>query len=373
MTEAESLALPLDITDLSRGGAGVARLPDGRAVFVPLTLPGDRVQVRIVRTEKRYAQAEVVEWLEKSPHRAEPRCRVFGQCGGCLWQHVPYDLQWKTKKSGVLHALSRVGIPAPDGGIEELPAERAWEYRNRIQLRCDEEGRLGFYARGSHTVVEIERCEIARPEINAVLPGIREKGSATPKPFKVELEVLESGKVRESWNAKHAAAGFRQVHDEQNEKLRAWIARSIDSGRTLLDLYGGSGNLSLGLASRMAAIECVDTGSPAIRPEGTPENYRFHRAPVLPWLRRRKDPRPGGGLSVILDPPREGLGEDGPEIARILEALGADEAIFVGCDADSWARDLSRFVRRGWKVRSLGVLDLFPQTPHVEALARLSL
>src|SRR5580704_6655799 len=97
--------LELEITDLARAGAGVARDPSGRVVFVPLTAPGDRVRAQVVDADKRYAQAILLEVLKPSPLRAQAPCTVFGRCGGCQWQHISYELQWKTKRGGVLHAL----------------------------------------------------------------------------------------------------------------------------------------------------------------------------------------------------------------------------------------------------------------------------
>ncbi|MGZ3699111.1 MAG: class I SAM-dependent RNA methyltransferase, partial [Bdellovibrionota bacterium] len=238
--------LEIRIADLSRGGAGVGRDASGRAIFVPLTAPGDLARVEIVGTEKRYAQARLLELLESSPERREPRCRVFGRCGGCQWQHLDYSLQWRTKVSGVRHALTRVQVPLA-GPLSEFPAERIFEYRNRVQLRG--QGReLGFYAAGSNEVVPIERCEIARPEINAALDAVRAEGAKLARPFKVEVEVLADTKIRSTWNSAHAASGFRQVHDEQNELLKKWVSERIPDGALVLDLYGGQGNLTRGLA-----------------------------------------------------------------------------------------------------------------------------
>lgn len=360
--------LELTIQDLSRAGSGVGRDESGRAVFVPLTAPGDRVRVRIVREEKRYAEAELLEILEASPERVVAPCPVFGKCGGCQWQHLKYSLQWQTKAAGVRHALERVGVDPSGFAWDELPAERIWEYRNRIQLRGEGQA-IGFYAPGTHEIVPIVRCEIARPEINARIPALATEGSRLPRPYKVEVEVLPDGKLRESWNARHAAGGFRQVHDEQNAKLQGWVAAQLTPGknRRLLDLFGGSANLSLGLADRYASIDCVDLGAPSGPPAGSPPHLRFHRSEVTKWLARAV--RESGPASAILDPPRIGLGSESAEISDCLKRLGVSELLAVGCDADSWARDVSRLVRYGWKLERAAVLDLFPQTPHVESLA----
>lgn len=368
--------LTIQIKDLARGGAGVARDESGRVVFVPFTAPGDQIRARIVHQEKRYAQAEIVEILKSSSERQVPPCPVFTQCGGCQWQHLPYATQWKTKSAGVRHALDRVKVPIPSQW-DEFPAQRIWEYRNRIQLRGFGE-EIGYFAARSHDLVPIQSCAIARPEINAELEKTRQEGKLLARPYKVELEILPSGQVRKTWNSAHGAAGFRQIHDDQNEKLREWVAAVLlpqRAGADLLDLYGGSGNLSLPLASHMGTVHCVDSSAPAVRPEYTPANFQFHRSAVLPWILRKvktlSSATPTRATAAILDPPRMGLGKDFVEIAAGLEAMGVETLIAVGCDPDSWARDICRFVKRGWKLTRAGALDFFPQTPHSEAVGLL--
>lgn len=364
--------LILDITDLSRGGTGVARDDQGRVVFVPFTAPGDRVKVQIVESEKRYATGELLEVIQASSVRQKPRCPAFGRCGGCQWQHLPYDLQWKTKSSGVLHALSRVGVDTSALKLEELPADRIWEYRNRIQLRGEHRSEgtiLGFYAKGSHDVIPLDRCDIARPEINESWEKTRADSNAYDRPFKVELEVSEKGELSQSWNKGHAAQGFRQVHDDQNEKLKVWVRSAVTLGLPVLDLFGGSGNLSTQLMESAPEIHCVDVSVPRQKPAHFPESFQFHRAPVAEWIKRTQVEKKD--WSAIIDPPRIGLGRDFQIIADGIDRAGVKELVAVGCDPDSWARDVSRFLKRGWKLDRVAALDLFPQTAHVESLARL--
>ena len=363
--------MDLEITDLARGGAGVARGADGRVVFVPLTAPGDLVRVRITTAEKRYAQGELVEVLRPSADRQTPRCPAFGKCGGCQWQHLPYDVQWKTKVRGVTQALGRASIQLSIP-LEELPAERIWEYRNRIQLRG--EGReIGFFAAGGRELVPVDRCDIARPELNQRWEPLREQGSQLPRQYKVEVDIRPDGQVREAWNQGHAALGFRQVHDDQNLKLQHWVRDAMCEHRGgIFDLFGGSGNLSLQFALEDPAreIHCVDVSVPGpVERPAYPANLRFHGFPVLKWAIRQK--RLAGRWAAIMDPPREGLAQAHAEIATALEGLGVERVIAVGCDPDSWVRDVSKWVGRGWRLERAGVLDLFPQTPHVESLALL--
>ncbi|MGZ3695593.1 MAG: class I SAM-dependent RNA methyltransferase, partial [Bdellovibrionota bacterium] len=255
----------LEITDLSRSGAGVGRDASGRVIFVPFTAPGDQVRVEIAAEEKNYAEAHLLEVVKSSPQRAVPPCPVFGKCGGCEWQHLPYSLQWATKKKGAEHSLSRVGVEMAGIPWQEFPADRIWEYRNRVQLRGFQ-NEIGFYARKSKQLVPIEKCFIARPELNALIPEVRTQGATRNREYKAELEVFPSGETTVAWNAGHSAQGFRQVHDEQNEKLKGWISSNLHGGEILLDLYGGSGNLSLQLASRFKTTLCVDVSSPSGRP-----------------------------------------------------------------------------------------------------------
>jgi 23S rRNA (uracil1939-C5)-methyltransferase len=372
-----SETVTVTVTDLSRGGPGVARDDQGRVIFLPLTAPGDRVVARIVGQQKRYAQGEVVEWLERSPLRVEPACEAFGRCGGCQWQHLPYDYQWKTKVAGVRHALERSSVAVP-AVFEELPAEQVLGYRNRIQLRSEGQA-LGFFARRSHETIDLKGCPVARSELNAVWEetralAVEKNGTSRDGRTKVELEVLPEGSIRRIFNAPHAAGGFRQVHDAQNEKLKAWVASAVPDGAWLFDLYGGSGNLSLGLASRQAGVDCVDVGGPI---PAAPGNFRFHRKPVRAWLqserKRLKGALPGEEREscMVLDPPREGLERDFVTLVEAADAWRVETLVLVGCDVDSWVRDLARLGRHGWKVSRVGVLDLFPQTAHVESLAVL--
>lgn len=363
----------LRITDLSRSGPGLGRDASGRVIFVPFTAPGDLVRVEVVAEEKRYAEGRVLELLEAAKERAVPPCPVFGKCGGCQWQHLPYEQQWATKKSGVIHSLSRVNVDTKHIPWSEFPAERVWEYRNRIQLR-GYQNEIGFYGRGTNRIVPIEKCYIARPEINERIGPAKESGKSRPREYKLELEVFPDGEVTERWNAGHSAQGFRQVHDEQNAKLQAWVSENTGEGGILLDLYGGSGNLSLGLAERFQEVHCVDTGAPAQRPGSTPAHYHFHKMPVLEWLRKEgpKLAKSAVPVRLILDPPREGLGNELVPILEILKTFPVRETLLIGCDADQWARATSRFLRHGWELKALAGLDFFPQTSHVEALAVLN-
>jgi 23S rRNA (uracil1939-C5)-methyltransferase len=377
---------PIKVTihDLSRAGSGVAKTEDGMAIFVPFSAPGDELLVNIVKAQKNYSHAEIVEIITPSPLRVKPPCAVFGKCGGCAWQHLPYSLQFETKKKGLLHTLKRAGHNVESIPLDEFPAKNAYSYRNRVQLRGNPTAKkFGYYERASNEITSILRCEIAREEINEVLPEISQEGfKKFPMEFKAEIDLSAEGEVRVAWNERHAAFGFRQVNDEQNEVLQQWILKHVGKGEVLLDLFGGYGNLSLKAAHFFGEVHCVDTLIPNyLAEDDLPSNFRYHKRDALTWLRnqtiaqgRARRENPKRQVSAIIDPPREGLGNSFAEFEDLLSTTYRPQKIlFVGCDVDSFAKDTANFVRQGYKLERLGVLDLFPQTPHLESLALLSL
>lgn len=396
------MELEIEITALSRGGSGIGRDAEGRVIFVPFSCPGDRLRVQIVQEHKRFADGKILEILSPSPQRVLPKCPVFQRCGGCEWQHLPYSLQWETKSSGVYHALERVGVSCENIPRKEFPADQIWEYRNRIQVRGFRD-KLGFYERKSKNIIPIDRCDIARPELNAFLSDVKSDGEKRVREYKAELEVFPSGVVTVSWNSSHSAQGFRQVHDDQNEKLQNWVRDSLPIGASgfgaagygessslgegkplssaggaiLFDLYGGSGNLSLGLRDRYSHIHCVDVGGgpnfsgSSNLTDAIDEVFTFHRSPVGLWLQRnRKDFVSSSPIDVILDPPREGMGEDIGVIVETLKALPVRTILSIGCETDSWARGIHRLQKAGFHLTQVGALDFFPHTHHVESLAK---
>ncbi len=366
------------IHDLSRGGAGVGTLPSGKRVFVPQTAPGDRVRVRVTTDEKRFAEAETEEVLERSSTRTEPRCAVFGRCGGCEWQHLPYGTQWETKKSGVQHALKRVQLGSAETiPWEEFPAESAYGYRNRVQVRTLK-GQLGFYARRSHTIVDIASCPIARPEINETIEKLRLSPEIqADKEHKLELALMPSGQVEVFRDRPHAAAGFRQINDEQNKRLQDWIGENYPDGYAVLDLFGGDGNLSRGLWARAPKTEIIDRWGTLSA--DAPSTVQLTKKTALEWAmltKRAESSEDGTPVFAIIDPPRQGLWVEGvpdfvKQLTDALRTTGVTKMVLVGCEPDAWARDLSRLESLGAHVEKAAVFDFFPQTHHVESAAVL--
>jgi 23S rRNA (uracil1939-C5)-methyltransferase len=266
--------------------------------------------------------------------------------------------------------LKRAGVKVDDIQIDEMPAKNGYFYRNRIQLRGNPiDHSLGFYEKNSTKTFSIDDCKISRKEINDALPQIKIEADKFTQPYKVEVEVAEDGTARWAWDKKNAAFGFRQVNDEQNIPLQNWVKSNIGTADLLLDLYGGAGNLSRPLVSQFDQIHCVDTNVPTDKPIDLPETFNFYRASVVWWLQNAPQNK-NFSSAVILDPPREGLSADFAQIEFALsQKFSPETIILVGCDPDSFSRDTFRFTQKGYTLTKLGVLDLFPQTPHVESLA----
>ena len=191
--------------------------------------------------------------------------------------------------------------------------------------------------------------------------------------------MLANGEIRTIWNDRHAAAGFRQVNDEQNQQLKRWIKETLVAQQTVFDLFGGSANLSWALAEKNRQVHCIDISTPPRRPEHCPSTLEFYQSDVLPWLKQRitdikfkRLAESDSPCSAIIDPPRGGLGDTFDDIVERLEILNVNEVVAVGCKTDTWARDITRFIARGWELRKVAAFDFFPHTIHLESTAYLT-
>src|SRR5438132_8675675 len=161
----------LEIENVAFGGKGVGR-EHGKAVFVPYTIEGETVLAEIVREKKQFAEAELVEIKERSPHRVAPECPYFGRCGGCVYQHISYEHQLAIKWRQVRDALQRIGKFKDVPMRPIIPSPRQYAYRNRITVHAHD-GRIGFFRRDSHKLLDIEQCPISRDEVHRALAELR--------------------------------------------------------------------------------------------------------------------------------------------------------------------------------------------------------
>jgi len=375
--------ISLRIRTLAAGGDGVGRDADGRVVFVPFTAPGDRVRVRIERARRRHAHGSVMKILEPGPGRVEPSCPVFGSCGGCSWQHLDYAVQLEAKAGIVRDALTRIGgfaLPAPT--IHASPG--AYGYRGRTRVHV-EAGRVGFRRRRSHELCAVTGCPILVPALDRELAAL----VADPPERDGEWELVAAGDetraaaVADARGARlvaqvgeerlgHSPGVFSQSNALLLDVLAARVAEVAGSGARAVELYAGTGLFTLPLARRFAGVVAVEghRGAVADLRENVSEagltNVDVRHASVDDALGALGGDAPD---ALVLDPPRQGLP---PGAAAALVRVAAERIAYLSCDPATLARDLRAVADGGYAIESVEAFDLFPQTPHVEVLARLT-
>ena len=420
-------AAPVQIEKPVYGGDFLARI-EGKAAFVPLVLPREQARVRIVEEKRSYVAAEAEQIVSAAPERAAPPCPHFGACGGCQYQHAIYPAQLRFKLAILRETLERGGGRAPQQ-IEVLAAE-PWAYRNRIRLGFDRDGNPGYRGRRSHAVVPIEECPIAAPVLvktalaaagafrgldaaarpaelslfcdaaaEWAIAGVFTVGAARQPLAKLCAALLEHIPAlrgvelvelsREGLPRKHAqygagslsyrAAGFdyRVDHGAFFQVNRFLVDPLVErvtarrSGSLAWDLFAGVGLFARKLAASFRQVIAVESSPGATA--ALAHNLRgTAAAPVaaatLDFLRkRRRGERPD---FVLVDPPRTGLGA---ETTALLAAVAAPRITYVSCDPATLARDLRNLTGAGYAIESLTLVDLFPQTFHLETVVDLKL
>jgi 23S rRNA (uracil1939-C5)-methyltransferase len=219
----------VDINKPIYGGAFLARL-EGKAVFVPLTLPGEQACVRITQSKSGYATAEVEAIIRAAPERVVPACPHFGACGGCHYQHTDYATQLALKQAILRETLERGGVVVPEE-IGVLSAE-PWHYRNRIRLAFDAAGNLGYRGRRSHAVVPIRECPIAASLlVEAALAAVEVARGFTPSLHPTEIALFcdaeETALLATVFTASPAKFRFDELALALHERVPALIGAEL--------------------------------------------------------------------------------------------------------------------------------------------------
>jgi 23S rRNA (uracil1939-C5)-methyltransferase len=383
----EAAELRVAIERLADGGEGVAHAPDGRVVFVPATAPGDEVRVRIVEEHPRWLRAELVAVDSPGPGRTEPRCELVGRCGGCAWQHLAYETQREAKGAILRDALERIGRLEVPGPIEVV-ASPPFGYRGRARIGTAR-GVVGYRRLRSHSLEPTNACPVLAPALEEALA---ELAAAPPKKAgEIELALGDDGAVR-AWGpggallgerALSIAAGDRNIQVspgvffQGNAELRGALLEGVldaaGEGERAVELCAGAGFFTLALAQRFAEVVAVESSPPAVRDlrqnidANGAGNVRVECAP-LERLLGEELLRDLTVDALVVDPPRTGLGK---EVAEGIASLDAKRVVYVSCAPSTLARDLAVMVRSGFGLEGVRGFDLFPQTPHVEAIALL--
>lgn len=406
---------------LTYGGDAMGRLEDGRAVFVPFGVPGDLVRVRLVEQKRGFARAILLDVLEPSAKRIPPRCRHFGECGGCHYQNLSYDEQLKAKTGILRDQLQRIGkIEKPPVGTM-IACPKPWEYRNHIQFHLNEKGKLGYVNAAGDAILPVKECFLPEASINALWPLLEfEPNLPTGTPQTVERVSLRAGieedvmlilesetleapemelqadisvvhlaeddalvmagedhtfiKVLER-TFKVSAASFFQVNTVMAEKMAAHVRDQLPISRSgiIIDIYCGVGLFSAFLADQCKRLIAIESSPSAcedftanLDSFGNVELYQATAEAALPAVRRQIGKAPHERISVLVDPPRAGLSKYA--VDEILQIQPADIA-YVSCDPSTLARDAAKLIAAGYSLIEVTPFDLFPQTYHIETIS----
>jgi 23S rRNA (uracil1939-C5)-methyltransferase len=425
-TDRASGLLTVKLEKLTYGGDALGRLPDsvagtgGRAVFVPFGLPGETVLVRVVDEKRGHVRAGLVEVLEPSPERITPRCKHFftplahkvGEevraCGGCHYQHMPYEAQLKVKTEILCDQLIRIGKISNPPVEPMVPSSREWNYRNHVQFHLTREGKLGYIDSAGRNVLPISECHLPEPAINELWPALEfDPGlglqrvslrlgadeermlvlaSDNPETPEMELEadlsvvhlsgddaVVMAGDESlfitvNNRSFRVSAASFFQVNTEMAGKMASHLLEQlpVSSISTLLDVYCGVGLFSAFFAPRAGRLIGIESSKSScedfvanLDEFDNVELYEALAEEALPVLKVTPD-------AVIVDPPRTGLDK------RVLDALLAirpDRIAYVSCDPSTLGRDAARLIAGGYRLARVTPFDLFPQTYHIESIS----
>lgn len=408
------------IEDTTHEGNGVAR-DQGKVTFVAGAIAGEEVEARVVKQGRQFNQAIATKWLTQSPQRIAPPCPHFEQCGGCQLQHLTISAQREVKEKWLANQFRHLAFT---GTIERLEGtEFAYRRRARLSVFAKQgEVRIGFRAQSSNEIIDIQQCPVLVPALQTLYIELREQIKVSALAGKIgHIELLNdafgnSVVIRQSrhceasekaqwseWANKHEVAvywqepeqervdapkrhyevdglsvyfhaqDFIQVNAEINLKMvdqaMAWLAPT--SADTVLDLFCGAGNFSLPLAQRAGHVIGVEVLDSMVQmgqfnaQQAQLENIEFLAADLTqaPPNRLKK----AKISKALLDPPRAGAYECLPTLVK----LRPQQILYVSCNAATLARDAAYLVEQGYHVARVCMMDMFPQTSHVETMMLL--
>jgi 23S rRNA (uracil1939-C5)-methyltransferase len=380
------------IEKLVAGGDGLARMDDGRVVFVPGVVEGELVEIELSEKKNDFGRGQLLSIIEPSKNRRVPPCEHVAQgCGGCDWQHVERRIQGQAKLAIVAEAYARTARLEVDPQLRRLTEDAR---RTTVRMVSDSSGNLGFRAHESHDIIPVTSCMVAHPLLNDFIsrPVLKGAGEVTirvgartgdvgvwahegklanglPAGLKTGERATITEKVGEHL-FKVSMGSFFQSSPEAAELIVDSVSRRLDNlgieGGLLLDAYGGVGLFSLAFSNRFDELLLVESSESACR--DAVRNLAecaavIEQANVDTWEAAEVD-------VVIADPSRHGLGKHG---SQAIVETGAQTIILVSCDPVAGARDAKLLTDAGYTIGEVEVLDIFPETHHVEVVAAFSL
>ena len=384
--------LEVEVIKIIPNGLGLC-FAEKLTVFVPLSVAGDKLRVEIRKVQSRTAFARIVEIIEPSENRIEPKCEYFGKCGGCDFQQMSYETQIEAKVGIIKDSFKRIGkIDLEDDDISIIPSPKEYGYRLRSQWHIDSrEKKIGYFKRQTHDVIETKTCPILVPALEEKLQDLQnnlEYGTLFAESLNVEAAIGEndisiySEELMEPiddiyyeldgerffFNAKSFFQGNKFAIKDLVE-----AAVGDAKGRTAIDFFCGVGLFSLSMAENFERVLGVEANKRAINfanhnaEQSRTTNVEFYGERVKNFLR---DKRVGEIDFVLLDPPRSGVKRSTMEE---IAALGSPKITYVSCNPSTLARDLQVLIEKGYEIEKTIALDLFPQTHHVETIVKLKM
>lgn len=413
----------------SHDGRGIAR-QKGKTTFVEGALTGETVQARITRKQRRFEEAVCEQVISPSPYRIEPSCEYYDKCGGCCLQHLALEQQRQVKEDALTDQLQRFG-KISDIPLQDALTDEAWGYRRkaRMGVKWNRQGTLliGFREKGSPHLTAVEHCAVLDPGLSALIPSlyllipelesrktighlelargdegcalvVRHLKTLSHRDRTLWLQWAEKHNIHLYFQPEGPASlteadqsearrlhyqlqglelaflpnDFVQVNDAVNQKMVQqaidWLSPEQDD--RILDLFAGFGNFSLPLAKKAAYVTGIE-GEQALvqraKDNATANginNADFYRADLsqsfedLAWTQESYN-------LVVLDPPRTGA----QNICQQIEHFDAERILYVSCNPSTLARDSEILVQKGYRLAKAGIMDMFPQTTHVESMA----
>lgn len=426
--------IELHIERLVYGGKGLGR-HNNMVVFVPDVITGENALVEIRTRKKDYAEAELIKVLEPSPHRITPPCPLYHDCGGCQWMHIDYPFQVQAKREILAETLKRglktedIAVPPL------IPSSTPLNYRQRVQFKVQHKNgnyQIGYYKRETHQLIDVDKCLLLRPLLNKALKKIREllnSGKITQLKNLEELHMHCSSdemamvfilyadgiskdelnnlfkEIKEAVSEatgiifidkykKRITAGnpfideelqgisfrisadsFSQIDWEQNKSLVKLALDYIGSEqyKNSLDLFCGIGNFTLFIAKNADNVIGIDSGKTAI--DDAQYNSKKNLIKNTSFMYNDVKHRMASLLAegscfdlVLIDPPRTGVGK---ESVNLIADFQPSKIIYISCNPVTLSRDIAHFKAKGYEIKRLQAVDMFPQTYHIETVAEL--
>lgn len=402
----------ITLEKLTYGGEAMGRLPDGRAVFVLFGLPNEIVKIKLTQEKQNFARGEIIEILKPSAERIQAKCKHFGECGGCHYQHLTYENQLKAKTEILRDQLQRIGKIENPPVQAMIPSPNQWNYRNNIQFHLTEEGKVGFIHSKGNSAFAIEECHLPENQIDSFWKELNFESnlnierislrngdendlmlileSESPETPELEVEadvsvihvyenhpVVIAGqehtfiKILDK-DFKVSAQSFFQVNTNMAEKMVEYLITQLpitNSATTLLDVYCGVGLFSKFFANKYHKVIGIES-SPSACEDFVFNLDEFDNVDLYEGSAEEILPKLVGQITnlthVIVDPPRAGIEKHALDaIVNIKPQIIA----YVSCDPSTLARDAARLIKAGYQLKSVTPFDLFPQTYHIESIS----